>query len=69
MGLLKRIFIDCIVAYQVGEQESSIVNVDSARAEILMLEQDPNSHLSFVILVTDAIEIVVHDLVEVVLLH
>ena len=69
MSRLKRIFVDCIVADQVSEQESSIVNVDGARTEILMLKQNPDSHLAFVILVTDAIEVIVHDLIKVVLLH
>ena len=34
-----------------------------------MLEQDPHSHLSLVILIADPIEVIVHNLVQVMLLH
>lgn len=54
---------------QVRVQEPSLVDVDCAGAEVLVLEEDPHAHLPLVVLIAHSVEIIIHNLLQIVLFH
>ena len=63
------ILVNLISTYQVSEEESPIVDINGARPHVLMLEKDPDAHLPLIVLIAYVVEILIHDLVQVLLLH
>ena len=50
-------------------QETPILHIDCASSQIFMLEQHPNSHLPFIVCVTDIVEVVIKDLRKIMILN